>query len=77
MTRMQALIAIGLISQSATAEEKLDQQGMLALARVVGACEVMGELFSFQKISQMSGGNDFVLRFVEAEALNGRPLRQS
>lgn len=52
----------------ANAEENIDPQGILAIAKIAGACGIMDEMIDFQKKTQLEGGNEFVTRFWHAES---------
>lgn len=62
------LMAILLMSTSIKAEDEMGPQHMLAIAKITGACGIMGEMISFQKKTQLAGGDEFVVRFWQAEA---------
>lgn len=52
----------------ASAQNDLDAQGMLAIAKYTGACGILDSLVTFQKTTRMSGGDEFVARFWTVEA---------
>jgi hypothetical protein len=59
------------------AEDKIDPQGVLAIAKITGACGIMDEMISFQTKTKMAGGDDFVARFWQAEsARQGKTVQQ-
>lgn len=79
--KSQIFIAITLLIASfnvaANAEEKVDPQGVLAIAKITGACGIMDEMISFQKKTKLPGGDDFVARFWQAEsARQGKTVQQ-
>ena len=43
-------------------------QGTLAVAKFTGTCGILDSMISFQKTTQMPGGDDFVARFWTTEA---------
>ena len=62
---------------SLRAEDKIDPQGILAIAKITGACGIMDEMVSFQKKTKMEGGDDFVFRFWQTEsARQGKTVQQ-
>lgn len=50
------------------AQEDIDPQGILAIAKIAGSCGVIASLIRFQEETQMKGGDDFIDRFVSVEA---------
>jgi hypothetical protein len=59
------------------AEDTIDPQGILAIAKITGACGIMDEMVSFQKKTKMEGGDDFVFRFWQTEsARQGKTVQQ-
>lgn len=66
-----ALIFLGnflAANSSLYAEEPLKIQGILAIAKMTGACGILNSMTHFQKTTQMPGGNDFIVRFWSTEA---------
>ena len=61
------LIAL-ICSSPANAEGDLSPQGILAVAKIAGACGILDSTIHFQKTTQMPGGDDFISRFWVAEA---------
>lgn len=55
-------------SQCWAKEKGASMQGMLATAKVAGACGILDSLVQFQKNTKMNGGNEFVARFWGVEA---------
>lgn len=52
----------------ASSQEELTTQGILATAKMAGACGILDSMINFQKTTKMEGGNAFVLRFWEVES---------
>lgn len=62
---------------NASAGEEIEPQGFLAIAKVTGACGIMNEMISFQEKTKMTAGDDFVVRFWQAEsARQGKTVQQ-
>lgn len=52
-------------------------QGVLATAKMAGACGIMDAIINFQRTTGMEGGDDFVIRFWELEAARlGKSVRE-
>lgn len=55
-------------SVPAFAQEDTSTQGILAAAKMSGACGILDLLIQFQKSTHMEGGDEFVSRFWSVEA---------
>lgn len=42
--------------------------GILISAKFSGGCGIIGQMATFQQSTQMAGGDEFILRFIGAEA---------
>jgi len=63
------VIASPLAADSAErGEDDRSVQGILATAKMAGACGIMDSLIHFQKTTKINGGDDFVARFWALEA---------
>lgn len=62
------LIALSLNISDAYAGAQLDSEGILAIAKVAGACGIMHEMIDFQEKTKLKGGNEFVSRFWKMES---------
>ncbi len=62
-----ALIAT-LAGSAAIADDELTLQGMLATAKIAGACGIMDSMIDLQKTTKLAGGDEFVTRFWTVEA---------
>lgn len=49
-------------------DDGISVQGMLATAKIAGACGILDSLIHFQKTRKMNGGDEFVTRFWSVEA---------
>ncbi len=56
------------VTPFANAEEPVEPQGVLAVAKMAGACGILDSMIDFQAKTKMNGGNEFVTRFWEVEA---------
>lgn len=69
---LRSLLVIGVIilpfSSSIAAEEGMDPQALLAIAKIAGACGIMDQMIDFQKKTKMQGGDEFVTRFWQTES---------
>jgi hypothetical protein len=63
-----AFFAILFIANCAKAEQVVEPQGILVVAKMAGACGILDSMIDFQAKTKMSGGNEFVTRFWEVEA---------
>ena len=61
------LILVATLTESSFADD-LDAQGLLAIAKMAGACGIMDEQIHFQTTTKMAGGDEFVSRFWAVEA---------
>jgi len=50
------------------ADESIDGQGILAIAKIAGACGILDSMIDFQAKTKMEGGDEFVTRFWQVEA---------
>lgn len=56
------------LAMPVSAQDDLSPQGILAIAKIAGACGILDSMIGFQKTTRMDGGEAFVLRFWEVEA---------
>jgi hypothetical protein len=71
--KIALLIITILFSSMVASEEKSDDDmsaviEMMVVAKATGMCGVLSQLVSFQQTTKMSGGDDFVVRFLNTEA---------
>jgi hypothetical protein len=50
------------------AQNELSSQGILAIAKMAGACGILDSMIQMQKTTKMPGGDEFVTRFWSVEA---------
>jgi hypothetical protein len=51
-------------------------RAMLVNAKIAGMCGAIKQMAAFQEATQMPGGNDFLVRFINTEAARlGKDLR--
>ncbi len=65
---MITMLALITFSMNAHAGEEVDVQGILAIAKMTGACGIMDSMIKLQTSTKMPGGDEFVTRFWEVEA---------
>jgi hypothetical protein len=63
-----AVVAGLSIQTPAMAQEGPSLQGILASAKIAGACGILDQMIDFQKKTQLEGGDKFVSRFWYAES---------
>lgn len=72
MKTLRFIIAFVLLafefSVPASAQDDTSTQGILAAAKMSGACGILDLLIQFQKSTLMEGGDEFVSRFWSVEA---------
>ena len=66
---IRLLLFVIVFSNAITRADDLSTvQGTLAVAKFTGTCGILDSMISFQKATQMPGGDDFVARFWATEA---------
>lgn len=69
MLRMFMFISLFLFSFVPVSHAQIDDiQGILAIAKMTGACGIMDSMIHLQKTTQLEGGDEFVTRFWKFEA---------
>jgi hypothetical protein len=65
-------MSILVFSSFSKAEEKQDDMseiiGMMVVAKATGICGVLSQMINFQETTKMSGGDEFIMRFLNTEA---------
>lgn len=64
---LSALIAAA-FATPAVAQDELLPQGVLAVAKMAGACGILDSMIDLQKTTKLPGGDEFVVRFWTVEA---------
>jgi hypothetical protein len=52
----------------AHAQSAIDPRGILAVAKITGACGVIKSMYDFQESTQMEGGDAFLARWLAMES---------
>ena len=65
---VMVLLPMTLAGSVATANDELTLQGMLATAKIAGACGIMDSMIDLQRTTKLAGGDEFVTRFWSVEA---------
>ena len=69
MKNILLVTAIMLFSISSLAEEGTDEVlGLMVAAKATGMCGTFKQMTAFQESTQMPGGDEFILRFLNTEA---------
>jgi len=63
----QLVLAVCL-STTSYADSDLSTQELLAIAKISGACGILQSMSAFQNSTQMSGGDEFLIRYWSTEA---------
>jgi hypothetical protein len=63
-----ALIAAASLPVSAQSEDNEQLINLLVVSKATGMCGTLKQLSAFQESTQMTGGNEFLLRFISTEA---------
>lgn len=66
--RRLAILALLLAPATFAKNSDLSGRGILAIAKMAGACGIMDSLIQFQKTTGMPGGDEFVTRFWAVES---------
>jgi len=61
------VILVFIFSQSSVRAENTEVSGVLAAAKFSGGCGIIRQMFQFQESTQMPGGEDFIMRFLNTE----------
>jgi hypothetical protein len=70
-TSLALTAVVGAIISSAMgvrAQDEATPQGVLAIAKMAGACGILDSPTAFQRTMQLRGGNEFVMRVWAVEA---------
>lgn len=71
------LFALAVVTTSAAQAPDLNLQSFLVVGKAAGACGILTQQLIFQETTQMSGGNEFVVRFWTTESARlGMSLEQ-
>jgi hypothetical protein len=71
------LLVLTIFISSAQAKDKIEMQGILAVAKIAGACGILDEMIAFQTKTKMLGGDEFVTRLWQTEAARqGKTVEQ-
>lgn len=77
MTKFLAMLFLAIVIYPASAVEGVDTRGMLAGAKIAGACGILVQMNDFQQSTRMVGGDEFMERFWKTEAARlGKTMKE-
>jgi hypothetical protein len=68
MKALAIAAAVALTAVPARSQGSADPKGVLAIAKITGACGILDSMIHFQKTTRMPGGDEFVTRFWTVES---------
>ncbi|OFW02266.1 MAG: hypothetical protein A3J29_23100 [Acidobacteria bacterium RIFCSPLOWO2_12_FULL_67_14b] len=75
--RIIAVLLFTVVTTTAAQTPDLSLQSFLVVGKAAGACGILTQQLTFQETTQMSGGNEFVVRFWTTESARlGMTLEQ-